>query len=324
MTTVIPAEEIDTSLVDYINSLSEMYRSDPNTRFVFEGIMEEAMRENEPCAPAITVENNVDAQPCPPWEFVYCNRVLYGENVPRPDRDSLEGCDCLGPCNPANKDCVCVRKQEVFCAESKELLDVTGFAFNKDGTVKFHLGAVFGCNSKCSCDLECRNKVWQQGRKHKVVIRKTKEKGWGVFAGERIPAGSYIGIFAGELLTNAAVKQRSQIYDTSEHTYLFSIDFHHLKVGTGRPEYVVDGSRVGNFTRFLNHSCSPNLALSALYVEDAELQRPWIAVFSDQEIKPGHELTISYSGMSVDDSEDHTGFKKTKIHYAKKDPKHGK
>ncbi|KAG9120594.1 hypothetical protein FRC07_003848 [Ceratobasidium sp. 392] len=301
---VIPGEKLDTWRVDLVNSMPESYRNDPSVRVVFEAFMDEAMRENEPCAPAIPVENEVDGQPCPPWEFVYCNRVLYGENVPRPDRDALVGCDCLGPCNPENKDCACVQKQEEYFAANAGLDGYSGFAFNEDGTIRFDHGVVYGCNSKCSCDLECRNKVWQQGRKHRVTIRKTKAKGWGVFAGEHIPSGSYIGIYTGELLTEGIASKRSPVYDAFGRTYVLNLDFHHLGKGTGAPDYAVDAFHAGNFTRFLNHSCRPNLVLTALYVEEPDVRRPWLALFSCQAIKPGQELTFSYNGMTADDPED--------------------
>lgn len=63
--------------------------------------------------------------------------------------------------------------------------------------------------------------VVQHGRKVRVNIQKTQHKGWGehqclqskdvpagltlhigIFAGERIPAHTFIGIYAGEYLTN--------------------------------------------------------------------------------------------------------------------------
>ncbi|KAG8720934.1 hypothetical protein FRC08_017171 [Ceratobasidium sp. 394] len=318
----IPGEELETWRVDIINN-SYPGRSGP--RGTFEGFMDEAMRENEPCAPAIPVENRVDDQPCPPWEFIYCNRVLYGQNVPRPDHDALVGCNCLGPCNPNNKDCSCVQKQEAWLAASQGLSDYSGFAFDENSRIRFHHGAVFGCNSKCTCDLECRNKVWQQGRKHKVVLRKTKLKGWGVFAGEHIPAGAYLGVCTGELLTEESASKRARVYDAFGRTYILNIDFHHLSMNQdGAPEYAVDAFHAGNFTRFINHSCRPNLAMSALYVEEPDIRKPWLALFSCKEVKLGQELTFSYTGMDADDPEDQDKITEAKMKAAKGKSRHEK
>lgn len=71
--------------------------------------------------------------------------------------------------------------------------------------------------------------VLQQGRKHAITIKKTKTKGWGavetsasilisfltpvssgVFAKETIPAGSYIGVYTGELLTEGFAGKRAR------------------------------------------------------------------------------------------------------------------
>lgn len=66
----------------------------------------------------------------------------------------------------------------------------------------------------------------QRGREHVVVIQKTKKKGWGeftlpalrdmllspaagIFAGQKkIPKGSFIGIYAGEILTDRIGEHR--------------------------------------------------------------------------------------------------------------------
>jgi [histone H3]-lysine9 N-trimethyltransferase SUV39H len=43
--------------------------------------------------------------------------------------------------------------------------------------------------------------VVQNGRKCEVIIFKTREKGWGVKNGKKkIPMGSFIGIYSGEIL----------------------------------------------------------------------------------------------------------------------------
>jgi histone-lysine N-methyltransferase SUV39H len=43
------------------------------------------------------------------------------------------------------------------------------------------------------------------------VIKKTLNKGWGVFAaGKKIPKNTYIGIYSGELLTDKVGEQRGR------------------------------------------------------------------------------------------------------------------
>ncbi|CAE6346327.1 unnamed protein product, partial [Rhizoctonia solani] len=292
---IIPGDELVTWRVDLVNSMPESYRKSSGVRAVFEAYMDDAMRLTEPCASAIRVENMVDSEPCPPWEFVYYNTMVYGTNVPKPDLDALEGCDCLGPCDPENQDCSCVRRQERYYAEYGGDMDgTTGFGCAEDGTIKYQNGAVFGCNSKCSCDLECSNKV---------DILKTKGKGWGVFAKESIPAGRFIGIYTGELLTEGMASKRAPVYDNFGRTYVLNIDFHHIAANLDAPTYAVDAFHAGNFTRFFNHSCEPNLKLTAYYCDDMDIQKPLIALFTCVDVKAGSELTFSYTGLDVYDEE---------------------
>ena len=56
------------------------------------------------------------------------------------------------------------------------------------------------------------------------------------------------------------------MYDQQGCSYLYNIDAH-LQEGdkAGHPElnrlYVLDAAKVGNVSRFINHSCNPNLAV---------------------------------------------------------------
>ena len=53
--------------------------------------------------------------------------------------------------------------------------------------------------------------VVQNGRKCSLEICKTESKGWGVFNGEeKLLQGTFLGIYAGELLTDAEGDLRGQ------------------------------------------------------------------------------------------------------------------
>jgi len=139
-----------------------------------------------------------------------------------------------------------------------------------------------------------------------VNIAKTREKGWGVFAGSRkIPSGSFVGIYAGELLTDAVGEERGIKYNKFGRTYLFDIDFHVLKQDNKdwKNMYVVDAYHAGNFTRYLNHSCDPNCSLNACYINESNIDKPLLAVFTRREVEPGEELCFSYYGLPDDGSD---------------------
>lgn len=59
-------------------------------------------------------------------------------------------------------------------------------------------------------------------------------------------------------------------------------------------EYDVDAFFKGNFTRFLNHRCVPNVVIRILYLDDADPRRPSFVFVAKKDIQPGDEMSISY------------------------------
>jgi len=102
--------------------------------------------------------------------------------------------------------------------------------------------------------------------------------GYGIFAARTLPALTYIGEYAGE------VKKRNN-RDNRHNDYVFSYDL------CGKAtRYCIDAKKKGNFTRFLNHSESPNL--TSRWVIKEEITH--IIFFSNQTIPKGRQLTYCY------------------------------
>lgn len=61
-------------------------------------------------------------------------------------------------------------------------------------------------------------------------------------------------------------------------------------------QYAIDSTEYGNVSRFINHSCNPNLEVRAVYVDciDAKL------LFATRLIHPNEEITIDYLCKSFD------------------------
>ena len=177
---------------DYVNDAPMYLRALPEMRRVFEAMIMENTVQDEPDAPKIEVQNEVDDEPTPPWEFYYSNEMWLGEGVPRPDIDNLVRCTCKGGCNPKSKTCACLKRQRDACQDPN-----LEFAYDKTGKLKIPGYPIFECNDLCGCGDECRNrvcihlkifievllcfKVVQHGRKVSVSIRKTQLKGWGTY-----------------------------------------------------------------------------------------------------------------------------------------------
>ncbi|KAG1884046.1 hypothetical protein F4604DRAFT_1734514 [Suillus subluteus] len=187
---------------------------------------------------------------------------------------NLKSCGCVGRCDPKSKTC-------------------------GKGSLQFFGMPIFECNDFCGCDEDCPNRVVQRGRRYVVNIKRTESKGWGVFNGpKKIPGGSFIGIYAGELLTVEESDRRGVLYNKFGRTYLFDIDFHYMgAVAT----YSVDAYHAGNFTRFLNHSCDPNCEITPCYINEANLEKPLLTIFTRRDVEPFEELSFSYMGCIDDD-----------------------
>ncbi|KIY69411.1 SET domain-containing protein [Cylindrobasidium torrendii FP15055 ss-10] len=275
----------------------------------------------------ISFENNVDAESAPPVEFYYTNELVpSGADVPSPSLSDVNCCDCLIPCKE-NPHCACKSHQKQKFEDDRAiqlLIDKdegaqaqwkntkyptnTGFLYKENGTL-IELLPVYECNALCRCNEDCVNRRSQRPRGFPLTIFKTAERGWGVrYDGKTtLPGHSFIGIYAGEVLTENEADQRGRTYDRSNRTYLYNLDSAHLRTAcekiNGRPfneeedeccKYVMDAHHVGNFTRFFNHCCQPNLVVVPLYVDNVN---PFIyktAFFTWRDVQPGEELTFNY------------------------------
>ena len=251
----------------------------------------------------ITVWNDVDSEG-PPTDFEYVNQCEYAEGIERPCVDFLVGCFCaegggctIGHSGGNGESCCCYQDDSHF--EGHGLM-----AYDVDGRILLPPKSVIQeCNSKCQCSLEtCKNRVVQRGIQYWMEIYRTRSCGWGVRAKERIPAGSFVALYTGEVITSAEADRRGQYYDSIGRTYLYDLDlFHHHKVSQFNQElYTIDAFHKGNVSHFFNHSCEPNLDVYCVFVDSAIDVRFFdIAFFAARDIEVGDEITFDYSG-SVD------------------------
>ncbi|KAL0478772.1 hypothetical protein AKO1_008338, partial [Acrasis kona] len=153
--------------------------------------------------------------------------------------------------------------------------------------------SVTECNSSCECAKcpeKCVNRVSQTMSKAEVQVQKTKKKGWGLFAMNHIPKGSFLGKFLGEIITDEMAQQRDIKYYNRNLSFLFDI-------GDQR-QYCVDGTYCSNYTRYMNHSCDANVVAVNIYVDSVEL--PEICFFAKKVIRKGEEITLDYqNGFSL-------------------------
>lgn len=298
------SKDIPHDLQDRINALGMHHRRAGNMQaLIFEAIITENTAEDEPHAPPIRIINDIDDESTPPFEFYYSNKRWHGEGVPKPDLENLQGCDCNGRCDRNSETCACMKRQRQFLEDT----GITGFIYDERRRLRTHEYPIFECNSHCRCSDDCINRVVQRGREVAINIRKTPNKGWGVFAGDKkIPANTYIGVYAGECITDSEAEMRGSIYNKFGRTYLFDLDFWHLKGGDEEwsPKFTIDAYHAGNFTRYLNHSCDPNCSINPCYIDEGNLDKPLLTIFTLRDVAPGEELCFSYFGRPDGDEEE--------------------
>ncbi|MBI5273040.1 MAG: SET domain-containing protein-lysine N-methyltransferase [Chlamydiia bacterium] len=122
-----------------------------------------------------------------------------------------------------------------------------------------------------------------KGLHPKVSIRYIDEEiGFGVFAEQRISPCSLVGEYTG-------IISEKRAKDLEGKTYCVRYTIWAMETR----KIVLDAETMGNFTRFINHSSSPNLGLQSVYWRGI----PRMVLVSLKEIQAGEQLTFNY-GMN--------------------------
>lgn len=158
------------------------------------------------------------------------------------------------------------------------------------------------CGEKCSCGLDCANRITQRGVSVKLKIVRVVNKGWGLFAAEFVRKGGFICEYAGEYLTTEESRKRQKVYDELASKKLLSpaliVIREHLPSGKSCLRANIDATKIGNVGRFINHSCDGG-NLSAVLVRNTGSLLPRLCFFAALDINDGSELTFSYGEGNV-------------------------
>ncbi|KAM8705804.1 hypothetical protein ACLKA7_010149 [Drosophila subpalustris] len=241
---------------------------------------EAKMNTVEQPSPPIRVINDVDLDTID-LNFVYTQQNIISAAVPMPEA-ALFGCNC--------------QEKGVDCsASSRCCARLAGELYAYDrGTRRLRLpqgSAIYECNSRCSCDVSCTNRLVQHGRKHPLELFKTSNgSGWGVRTPHMLRKGEFVCEYVGEIITSDEANERGKAYDDKGRTYLFDLDYN----TTAESEYTIDAANYGNISHFINHSCDPNLAVFPCWIEHLNVAMPHLVFFTLRQIKPGEELSFDY------------------------------
>jgi histone-lysine N-methyltransferase SUV39H len=133
-----------------------------------------------------------------------------------------------------------------------------------------------------------------------------------------IKRGQFIDKYIGEIITSKEADRRRKASKIAKHKdiYLFALDkFTDPKSNDPRlrgPPLEVDGEYYSGPTRFINHSCDPNLRIFARVGDYADKHLHDLAFFAIKDIPAETELTFDYVDGEDDDLEKEMEDPKTK------------
>jgi histone-lysine N-methyltransferase SUV39H len=115
-----------------------------------------------------------------------------------------------------------------------------------------------------------------------------------------IKKGQYIDRYLGEIITAKQANGRRKASDVAQRkdVYLFALDKFSdpdsMDPRLAGPSYEVDGEFCAGPTRFINHSCDPNMRSFARVGDHADKHIHDLAFFAIQDIPANIELTFDY------------------------------
>ncbi|HEX8096949.1 MAG TPA: SET domain-containing protein-lysine N-methyltransferase [Pyrinomonadaceae bacterium] len=105
-----------------------------------------------------------------------------------------------------------------------------------------------------------------------LAVKESAINGKGCFAAKAFRRGHKIAEYAGQKISNAEANRRARRRV--------------LRICAVNNRWSLDGSRGGNGTHYINHSCEPNCYMKILYGH--------ILFFALRDIRPGEEITLDY------------------------------
>ncbi|KAH8177769.1 pre-SET motif domain-containing protein [Sarocladium implicatum] len=273
----------------------------------------------------ITIVNDVDSEVIPEG-FRFINTMVYGDGVKPAEDNFRSGCDCQDGLQCQYGGCQCLSDLLDEHEDASMALDGMDhvshkkkYAYHMHGAKKGLMRSqmlatklpLYECHSSCSCSDSCPNRVVEQGRKVPLQIFRTSDnRGWGVRATQTIQKGQFLDRYLGEVITSAEADRRRKESAVSQRkdVYLFALDkFSSLDSLDPRlrgPPLEVDGEFMSGPTRFINHSCDPNMRIFARVRDHADKHLHDLALFAIKTIPAMEELTFDYVDGHSDDADD--------------------
>ncbi|KAH6648269.1 histone-lysine N-methyltransferase [Truncatella angustata] len=270
----------------------------------------------------VTIINHID-NTVPSSHFRFTDHSVYRRGV-EPARDEFRsGCDCDHGEQCQYDTCHCLQELEDSGDDSEMEYGTHGdaspkkaYAYHTHGIKRGHLRSkvlesrepIYECHDGCACGPDCPNRVVERGRRIPLQIFRTPNRGWGVRSTVDLKKGQFVDTYMGEVITPEEADRRRALSDIASRkdVYLFALDkFSDPESPDERlrgPPLEVDGEFMSGPSRFINHSCDPNLRIFARVGDHADKHLHDLAFFAIRDIPKGDELTFDYvDGVKDDD-----------------------
>uniref|UniRef100_A0A914WQ09 MBD domain-containing protein n=1 Tax=Plectus sambesii TaxID=2011161 RepID=A0A914WQ09_9BILA len=153
----------------------------------------------------IPVVNSVDAEPVERIKIEYEPRRFPAPGVDlRIGAGFCSGCSCTDDCSN-EETCECRQlTREMIVRLHPSLRPVNrGYKHRRLDPPSNIFSGIFECNDACGCSKKrCFNRVVQQPLRIPLQLFKTAEKGWGIRSLIDLPAGTFVCIYAGMIMTD--------------------------------------------------------------------------------------------------------------------------
>lgn len=281
----------------------------------------------------ILTYNDYDEEIVPEFIFTSSNffQPTFNQDLIKPCGNEDAICDCQDGC--VNSWCPCVKFNREYNEKYNPYIVEKGEKkLNFDISEQPNRN-IFECSKNCSCNhKECKNSYIKSGeakpisnenlllcRFKKFCPDGTSLLMWGLTTLIPIPKNSYIFEYTGELINFEEGNIRGKNYDKGGTTYLFDLTAEvkfikngsyfdvkignktfHRKANYDKPflennyPLALDALKYGNLSRFMNHSCDPNV-IPVMVFDNRDILISSIHFFSRRDIRSGEELTIDYN-----------------------------
>lgn len=237
--------------------------------------------------PIIAV-NNIDNE-APPTDFCYQKRNILLSRLP----SSSMLCLCRG-CLPVDQDTSDWERIELprYCDALRDPVSGKIYCAGANQSFVDAFNPIASCSAHCLCSpSHCRNRL-PEDLQFRVGVMKTPHAGWELRTLEPIPKGAFVMQYVGEVIPRAVMDGRSrQETRRGYHNYCMEAVGEERDLDYDWAAPCIDSLFIGNASRFLNHSCDPNVRVATIW-RGPEL--PLVGVFAEKDIQAGAALTYAY------------------------------